>query len=106
MHCISSCKVYKQSKIKCEVDLPPANFVRDEMQNRRLSVDGLSIHCITLIFIFLVKADLKSCVDVLPVANRNLTKNFAVKCRNVQQIVGHNSDDELHNCHLGSEYSI
>ena len=103
MHCISS---YKQSKIKYEVDLPPANFVRDEMQNRRLTVDGLSIHCITLIFIFLVKADLKSCVAVLPVANRNLTKNFAVKC-NVQQIVGHNnSDDELHNCHLGSEYSI
>ena len=73
MHCISSCKVYKQSKIKCEVDLPPANFVRDEMQNRRLTEDGLSIHCITLIFVFLVKADLKSCVAVLPIANSKMS---------------------------------
>ena len=55
--------------MKCEVDLPPANFVRDEMQKRRLTVDGLS----TLIFIFLVKADLKSCVAVLPIANSKMS---------------------------------
>ena len=32
-----------EKNLKSKVELPPAHFVKDEMQNRRLIVDGLTM---------------------------------------------------------------